>query len=106
MAVQLFDRTHVMVIRSDSGAGFRPIRDGYAAELPGTFGLAGHWAVEMGERDQSKTEDSKDVQVDLPVDLPVQTDIVATPPEAPPAGDATLDPELQAFIGRQLKATY
>jgi len=56
----------------------------------------------MGERDQLKTEDSKDV----PVDLPTQTGFVAASPEAPAAGDATLEPELQAFIGRQLKATY
>jgi hypothetical protein len=52
----------------------------------------------MSERDQPKPEDLKE--------LPVQPDLATVPPPAPPAADVALEPELQAFIGRQLQATY
>ena len=52
----------------------------------------------MSERDQTKPEDVKD--------MPVQPDLSATPPAPPPTGDVALEPELQAFIGRQLQANY
>jgi hypothetical protein len=53
----------------------------------------------MSERDQTKPEDLKDLQV--------QPDLATTPPAPPPpTGDIGLEPELQAFIGRQLQATY
>jgi hypothetical protein len=51
----------------------------------------------MSERDQPKTPDVGE--------LPVQSNMTL---EAPPptTGDIAMDPELQAFIGRQLQATY
>jgi hypothetical protein len=52
----------------------------------------------MSERDQQKPDDLKD--------LPVQPDTATAPPPMPPAGDTALEPELQAFIGRQLQAAY
>ncbi len=52
----------------------------------------------MSERDQQKPEDLKDP--------PVQPDLATAPPAFPTAGDVALEPELQAFIGRQLQATY
>jgi hypothetical protein len=52
----------------------------------------------MSERDQQKPEDHKDT--------PVQPDTVSAPPPPPAAGDAGLELELQAFIGRQLVANY
>jgi hypothetical protein len=52
----------------------------------------------MSERDQQKPEDLKD--------SPVQPDLATTPPVYPSAGEAAMEPELQAFIGRQLQATY
>ncbi len=55
----------------------------------------------MSERDltdQTKPEDPKD--------LPVQPDLATVPPAPPVGGDVALEPELQAFIGRQLQATY
>jgi hypothetical protein len=51
----------------------------------------------MSERDQSKPEDRKE--------LPVQPEPSLAPPP-PPLGDAALEPELQAFIGRQLQAFH
>ncbi len=33
-------------------------------------------------------------------------ELAVEPPTAPPTGDVALEPELQAFIGRQLQATY
>ncbi len=51
----------------------------------------------MSERDEQKPEDLKDSQV--------QPDTVIAPPAAE-AGDIGLEPELQAFIGRQLLATF
>jgi len=52
----------------------------------------------MSEREQSKPEDLKDLQV--------QPDIVTAPTPPSPTGDVALEPELQAFIGRQLQAAY
>jgi len=52
----------------------------------------------MSERDQLKPEDLKDT--------PVQPDTVDAPPATPLAGDVAMEPELQAFIGRQLLSTY
>lgn len=52
----------------------------------------------MSERDQQKPEDHKD--------SPVQPDIVSAPPSASLGGDVVMEPELQAFIGRQLQSTY
>jgi len=49
----------------------------------------------MSERDQPKPEDRKE--------LPVQPETALAPP---PLGDAALEPELQAFIGRQLQAAH
>jgi hypothetical protein len=51
----------------------------------------------MSERDQAKPEETEDLEV--------QPD-VATAPAPPSPGDVVLEPELQAFIGRQLQATY
>jgi Anti-sigma factor NepR len=52
----------------------------------------------MTDREQPKPEDPKDP--------PVQPDVANTASPPPPAGDAAMEPELQAFIGRQLQATY
>jgi hypothetical protein len=52
----------------------------------------------MSEREQPKPEDSKE--------LPVQPDLATAIPPPPPVGDVALEPELQAFIGRQLQAAY
>jgi hypothetical protein len=52
----------------------------------------------MSERDQLKPEDVKD--------LPVQPDIASPHPTPPSAGEVAMEPELQAFIGRQLLATF
>ncbi len=55
----------------------------------------------MSEREQPKPEDSE-----VSKDLSVQPDLAALP-HAPAIGaDVPLEPELQAFIGRQLQATY
>jgi hypothetical protein len=51
----------------------------------------------MSEREQPKPEDVKD--------LPVQPDLDIVPPP-PPTGEVAMETELQAFIGRQLAATY
>ncbi len=55
----------------------------------------------MSERDQPKPEDLEDLK-----DLPVQPDLATVPHTAPMTADVPLEPELQAFIGRQLQATY
>jgi hypothetical protein len=52
----------------------------------------------MSERDQPKPDDDKD--------LPVQPDIASPQPTPPSSGEVALEPELQAFIGRQLLATF
>jgi hypothetical protein len=52
----------------------------------------------MSERDQPKPEDFKD--------LPVQPDLAAPILAPTPTTDVALEPELQAFIGRQLQATF
>ncbi len=52
----------------------------------------------MSERDQPKPDDVKE--------LSVPPDLATTIPTPPPPGDVALEPELQAFIGRQLQATY
>jgi len=52
----------------------------------------------MSEREQPKPEDLKDPQV--------QPDLATIPAAPPPSGDVALEPELQAFIGRQLRAAY
>jgi len=55
----------------------------------------------MSERDQPKTEDLEALK-----DLPVQPDLATAPPAPHLGTDVPLEPELQAFIGRQLQATY
>jgi hypothetical protein len=52
----------------------------------------------MTDREQQNPEDPKDP--------PVQPDVATTASAPPPAGDVALEPELQAFIGRQLVASY
>jgi hypothetical protein len=52
----------------------------------------------MSERDEQKPEDLKD--------SPVQPDIVTAPPADSLGGEVALEPELQAFIGRQLVSNY
>jgi hypothetical protein len=52
----------------------------------------------MSEREPQKPDDRKDP--------PVQPDSATVVPPPPPVGDVVLEPELQAFIGRQLQATY
>jgi hypothetical protein len=55
----------------------------------------------MSERDQPKPEDMEALK-----DPPVQPDLAMLPHAAPIGADVPLEPELQAFIGRQLQATY
>jgi uncharacterized protein YpiB (UPF0302 family) len=52
----------------------------------------------MSEREQLKPEDDKD--------LPVPPDNASPHPTPPSAGEVALEPELQAFIGRQLLANF
>ena len=53
---------------------------------------------ERDQTDQTKPEDLKD--------LPVQPDLATVPLASPAGADVGLQPELQAFIGRQLLATF
>jgi hypothetical protein len=54
----------------------------------------------MSEREQ-KPEDLEALK-----DLPVQPDLATVPPSQPVGTDPAMESELQAFIGRQLAASF